>query len=178
MDVFTAIKERQSCRSFKGGTVSRDDLEAIVEAARLAPSAVNGQPWMFHIVDQDPLKSLVAKALTQSFNRQASAFIVVEMLPTKLPARVLGAVKKQPYAAIDIGIASAHLALAATAKGYASCLIGWFKEGTLKEVLGIPKTSRIHIVLSIGHAVHDTVREKKRKPFEKIARFVNKDDVK
>ncbi len=119
----------------------------------------------------------VAKCLQDAgmnkFTDHCPAFIVVIEEKATLSARISGVVKSQNYAPIDIGIATAHICLAATAQGLSTCVMGWINEGKLKELLEIPQPKRIRLVIGVGYAASDVVREKKRKSLEEITKFVD-----
>lgn len=174
-DFFTLIQQRESCRNYNGNPVEREKLAACLNAARLAPSACNSQPYHFTAVLEPGLVSRVA-ACTQSmgmnkFTSQCPAFVVVTEEKANLSARIGALVKSQEYASIDIGIATAHFCLAATEQGLSTCILGWFDEKTVKSVLNIPSKKRVRLVIAVGYAATGALREKKRKPLEELAEF-------
>ncbi|HIT18769.1 MAG TPA: nitroreductase family protein [Candidatus Fimivivens faecavium] len=173
---FELINRRESCRKYQDRPVEREKLEAMVEAARLAPSACNSQPWSFFVVTRPELRAQAAKTMQDlGMNRwtdQSAAFIVVVEEKATLSATVGSKMKSQDYAQMDIGIATEHLCLAATAMGLSTCIIGWFDEKKLRALLGVPETKRIRLAVSVGYALEDRVREKKRKPASEIATFL------
>ena len=79
--------------------------------------------------------------------------------------------KSQDFAAIDLGLATAHLCLAATEQGLSTCILGWLNEAKLKELLGIPASKRVRLVIAVGYAAADTLRPKQRKPLEDLVRY-------
>jgi len=138
MDVFDAIKERRSIRRYKGEPIQKDDIEKMVEAARLAPSAKNLQPWKLIIV-QDPkvLEELVPICQAQEFVGEAGAFIV-------------GMVDGSKWSKIDLTIAMDHLSLEAVELGYGTCWIGAFDEDGLKQKLDLPEGYEPLVCMTIG----------------------------
>ena len=87
-------------------------------------------------------------------------------------ARMGGSLTNQPFSGIAIGLSVAHLILAAADQGLASCVVGWFNERKIKMLLGIPKTRRVRLVVSLGYAAgDDALREKDRKAFDEIVTF-------
>ena len=152
-----------------------EKLRRCLEAARLAPSACNSQPWHFTVVTEPALvKALVPCAQGGGMNRFASqvpAFVVVTEGQANLTASLGGKLKDQQYAQVDIGLATAHFCLAATAQGLSTCILGWFDESKLKALLDIPKSKRVRLVLCVGYAQTDEVRPKKRKALEEIVNF-------
>jgi nitroreductase len=173
---FDLIAKRESCRDYSDKPVETEKLRKCIEAARLAPSACNSQPWSFTVVNNSERSPKVAKCLQgmgmNKFTDKCPAFIVVTEESATLSAKLGGKVKNQEYAQIDIGLATAHLCLAATELGLSTCIMGWFSEPNLKELLAIPKGKRIRLVISAGYAASDKLREKNRKSLEDIATFV------
>ena len=173
MDFETLIKTRQSCRNFSEKPVPRPEIEACLEAARLAPSACNAQPLYLSVCTG----ALVAQvgACTRSmgmngFTEKVPCFVVVSEQSYNATAAMGSRVKDQDYRSIDIGIASAHLVLAAAERGLASCILGWFDEKKLRELLGVK--GRIRLVIALGYAAEgDPVRPKKRKTLDELADF-------
>ena len=92
-------------------------------------------------------------------------------LPLSLFPKIAGSVKDQQYAPIDIGLATAHLCLSATALGLSTCILGWFDEEKVKELLGDTVGGRIRLIIAVGYAKEDSLRPKKRKPLEEILYF-------
>ena len=107
------------------------------------------------------------------FTDQCPVFIVVVEEKANLSARVGAVVKSQTYAPIDIGFSCMQLCLAATEQGLGSCIMGWFNEPKLKELLDIPKAKRIRLVIGVGYAASDSIRPKVRKTAGQIARFID-----
>ena len=166
---------RQSCRNFDASrTVAREDIDACLMAARLAPSACNSQPWHFTVCTGQ--KAAEAALCTQSLgmNKFASAapcFVVFSEEAYNASAAVGSRLKKQDYRCLDIGLAAAHLVLEAEARGLATCLIGWFDEKKLAELTRVE--SRIRLVAALGYAAPgDVLREKKRKDADELITYL------
>ena len=141
MDVFEAIKTRRSIRKYRQEPIPNEKLESIFEAASLAPSAANRQPWRFVVVqDADRKKALAEAANNQTFLRDAAA-IVAALGDPDVSARWF---EKDPMIALE------HMALAATALGYGTCWIGAFDEDAVKRLLKIPVKMKIVALLPIG----------------------------
>ena len=141
MDVFEAIRTRRSIRKYVQKPIPDDKLEMIFEAARLAPSAANRQPWRFVVVqDINRKKALAGVANNQTFLADAAA-IVVAVGDPEVSARWH---ERDPMIAIE------HMALAAAALGYGTCWIGAFDEDAVKRLLKIPARIRIVALLPIG----------------------------
>lgn len=171
-DFLSLARRRQSCRKFDGSRqVSEDDLKYCLEAARLAPSACNSQPYKFTACGGDMAKR-VAKCLgVNKFTENASHLIVISEGSYNFAASVGSKIKHQDYRSIDIGIAAAHLTLAAADRGIDSCIIGWFDEKKLKQLLGIK--GDVRLVIALGYAEEGyPLRDKKRKPLDEIAEIM------
>lgn len=176
MDFNELILQRQSCRKYSDKLVEREKLRLCLEAARVAPSACNSQPWHFYVVDRGERVSALA-ALTQGqgmnkFTSQCPAFIVVVEEEAKLMDLILTEHASQEYAAGDIGMAVMQLCLAAVDQDLSTCIIGWFDEPGVKSLLGIPAERKVRLVIAIGYAETDRIRQKSRKPLDDIVTFV------
>ena len=171
------VRQRQSQRAYRPEPVERDKIERCVEAARLAPSACNSQPWTFIVVDQPELKDRLADLTADRvlplnhFSKQAPVHIVLVIEHPNLSARFGAMVRKRPFPWIDMGIAAEHLCLQATEEGLGTCILGWFHEKKIKSLLSIPANRRVGLIITLGYPTADPLREKKRKPFDKIVRW-------
>lgn len=159
MDVFEAIAARRSIRKYKPEPIAKAHLAKILEAARLAPSAGNMQPWRFVIVQDKNRKERVAEAAnSQAFLKDAAAIVVASCGPD---------VSEEGWCEKDTMIALEHMVLAATALGYGTCWIGAFDEDELKRLLKIPKRLKVVALLSIG-VPDQKPSMKSRKDFHEI----------
>lgn len=176
-DFLSLARQRQSDRSYDPERpVEREKIERILEAARISPSACNSQPWHFIVVDDPELKNKVADATStrilglNHFTKQAPVHIIIVEEKVNLTSGFGGLVKNKEYAQMDIGIATAHLCLAAEDEGLGSCILGWFDEKKMKQLLDIPSNKRIALDVIIGYPTGRD-REKKRKDFQTIATY-------
>ena len=165
MNFMEIANTRQSCRAYdEARVVEREKLDAILEAARLAPSACNGQPYHLTVCKGDLAKE-VAKATQglgmNKFAVQAPVLIVVSEMPYVKSAAMGAKVKGNDYRSIDIGIATAYLTAEAAAQGLGSCILGWFDDDKIRSLCGIDHPVRL--VITVGYPKDDTVRPKKRK---------------
>jgi len=161
---------RQSCRAYEESRiVEQEKLDAILEAARLAPSACNGQPYHFTVCKGDTAKE-VAKATQgmgmNKFASQAPVLIVVSEMPYVKSAAMGAKVKGNDYRSIDIGIATAYLTAEAASQGLGSCILGWFDDDRIRKLCGIEHPVRL--VITLGYPKDDTVRPKKRKDIHEL----------
>ncbi len=152
MDLFEVIEKRRSIRKFKHKPVAAKRLRKILEAARLAPSGANRQPWCFIVVrDLKTKRALSVAANKQKFVADADVVIAAVGDPTASAAKLPYAVSSTriPYKQ-DPMIAIEHMVLAATALNYGTCWIGAFKEDKVKGILKIPENLRVIALLPIG----------------------------
>ena len=161
---------RQSCRAYdETRTVEQEKLDAILEAARLAPSACNGQPYHFTVCRGDTAKE-VAKATQgmgmNKFATQAPVLIVVSEMPYVKSAALGAKVKNNDYRSIDIGIATAYLTAEAAAQGLGTCILGWLDDEKIRALCSIEHPVRL--VITLGYPREDTVRPKKRKDLAEL----------
>lgn len=170
------VKRRESCRNFDPNrTVEREKLERCAEAARLAPSACNSQPWRYLIVTNPDyaakLRPLMQELGMNKFVNECPAFVVVLEEPTRLKVSVTSKFKDQDFAPIDVGLSTSQFCYEAAEQGLSTCIIGWHNEPKIKELFGIDKVSRVRLVLCVGYAASGELREKKRKPIEQVFQY-------
>lgn len=169
-------KHRQSCRSYLPKSVPRQMVLDCLEAARLAPSACNSQPWHFIIVDEPGRKDALCKASLSGpyamnrFAQEAPVIVAVVTEKAGFLTRVIGSLRGTPYWLMDIGIAVEHFVLQAAGSGLASCWIGWFDEKQARKILGVPSAKKIACLISLGYTA-ETLREKNRKSIQEIYSF-------
>ena len=178
MALLDVIRHRKSIRHFLDRPVERDKIMACLEAARLAPSTCNSQPWKFVVVDDEQLKNKLCRAafsgiyLMNSFCKRAPVIVVVVSERSKFLAMIGGLFRGTKYYLIDIGIAGEHFVLQAEELGLGTCWIGWFNERAVKSMLNIPKDKKIDILIAVGYYDREKVRpEHSREPLDKIASF-------
>ncbi len=137
-DIFSVFAKRRSIRRYKPYDIPDEDLEQILDAARLAPSANNTQPWRFIIVKDEKVKTLLAQPRPQTFIEHANAIIVVLGDPS-----VWGPRGGMTWTTRDPIIATENLVLAATALGYGSCWIAMFQSRRRDYLLEVKRTLKI-----------------------------------
>lgn len=171
------VNKRQSDRGYKDIPVEAEKLERCLESVRLAPSASNSQPWTFIVINEAELREKVARATfsnTVKFNKftlEAPILIAVVTEKSKLLSQMGNFLKNQQYNLIDIGIAIENFSLQAADEGLGTCIMGWFDEKKIKNLLNVPDRKRINIMMSLGYSSEETTREKIRKPMEKIVKY-------
>lgn len=171
MNFMEIAENRQSCRSYDTERpVEREKLDAILSAARLAPSACNGQPYHFTLCQGEAAKQ-VAGAVTgmgmNKFAAQAPVIIVISEMPYVKSAAIGARVKGNDYRSIDIGIAAAYLTAEAAAQGLGSCILGWLDDARIREICGLEYPVRL--VITLGYPKEDDpLRPKKRKELTEL----------
>lgn len=170
MEFKNVIDARYSCRKYKHKDVELDLIKKCIKTAGLAPSACNSQPWKFHVVYSENLKQKLVK-LTQPFTQNAS-FIVVEEEKSNLQEKIVNKLKNQEFHQVDIGIACSYLCLQATELGLATCMIGYFNENKIKELLHIPSKKRIRLIICIGYEDENNQKYLQRKNLNEIMKIV------
>ncbi len=174
-DFLRLARERQSDRAYDASRpVSRAKLERILEAGRLSPSACNAQPWRFVAVTDPTLARAVGKAAAglgmNRFACQAPVHILVVEERMNLTSYLGSRIKDKYFPLIDIGIAAAHITLAAESEGLGSCILGWFDEPAIKQLVGIPEGKRLLLDVTVGYPLRPK-RPKSRKPAEKVITY-------
>lgn len=177
MDFLQLAASRQSDRAYdKARVVEPEKLERILEAARLAPSACNAQPWKFVVVTDPELSVKVGKAAAGLGMNKFAKDVPVHILIVEESMNVtsfLGAkIKDKYFPLIDIGIAASHIVLAAESEGLGSCILGWFDEKDIKKLTGIPANKRLLLDIAVGYPLKEK-RKKLRKPKEKVISYNN-----
>jgi nitroreductase len=171
------IEQRQSVRAYSNLPVEKEKILRCIESARLAPSASNAQPWKYIVIDNPELKEKVAKLTYSnivSFNRfthQAPVLVIVVRERANFMSTVGQTLKNNEFPLIDIGISAIQFCLQATAEGLGTCIMGWFSEKKLKQLLNIPRNKAIALVISLGYPASDEIRTKRRKEINEILSF-------
>ncbi|MGB9741938.1 MAG: nitroreductase family protein [candidate division WOR-3 bacterium] len=170
-------RERRSVRRFSEQPVEREKLMLALEAARLAPSADNGQPWRFVVFDEPELKQALADAVFQGVfavsRHFARAPVLVALLIKEnlLINRLGGGVAGNQFQLIDAGIAGEHFVLACAEQGLGTCWIGWFDSRALVRHLKLGRGFRAVALIAVGYPAGEQKRELRRKPLAEIAFF-------
>jgi len=174
MSFLDLVKTRRSVREYLDKPVEREKIKRCLEAARLAPSARNLQPWNFLVIDNPELKEKVARKTFNkviSFNRfslKAPVLILVLSERPKLTNKIGEIVKDKPFVLMDIGMAAENLCLQATEEGLGTCILGWFDEEGIKKLLNIPASKRIELIITMGYPGDSPVLPKERKEMNQI----------
>ena len=171
---FTEIAlTRQSCRSYdETREVEQEKLDSVLEAARLAPSACNSQPYHFTVCRGQAAKEVAAATQGMGMNKfssQAPVLIVISEATYNKSAALGAKVKGNDYRSIDIGITTAYLTAEATAQGLSTCILGWFDDDKVRKICGIDQSVRL--VITLGYAKDEVLRNKKRKDLSELVTY-------
>ena len=176
MDFMEIANARQSCRSYdENRAVEPEKLQRVLEAAQIAPSACNGQPYILTVCTGEKAKevALLTRGMggMNKFAVQAPVCIVISEGAYVRTAALGAKVKGNDYRSIDIGIMTAYLTAEATAQGLSTCILGWLDDEKLRAVCGTNSATRL--VITLGYAREDDkLRQKKRKDMGELVRFV------
>ena len=179
MQFLELVKLRQSVRGYSDKPVEREKIDYCLEAARRSPSACNCQPWTFIVIDDPELRPKIAKETfgkIMSFNHfSMSAPVLVAIVRERQTtvAKLGAVVKDKDFSAMDIGIAAEHFCLAAAEQGLGTCMMGWFDEKAVKQMLNVPSTKRILLIITLGYPEDEQIRDKTRKQTDEMSGFNN-----
>lgn len=171
------IKKRRSVRRYLDKPVEREKIKLCLEAARLAPSACNAQPWKFIIADDEKLREKLCRAAfsgiysSNRFAAKAPVIITAVAESGKLLPRLAGKLQKKYYPLIDLGIACEHLILQATESGLGTCWLGWFNEKRVRGVLHLSREEKPLALITLGYPASGGKGASPRKSLEEISSF-------
>jgi nitroreductase len=180
MSVPDTITRRVSCRAYQPKPVPRAELLRILEAARLAPSACNQQPWRFAVVRDPELRRRIVEegflpGIKMTWALDAPVHVVIGMERSFVTHRLAASVSGVDYPWVDIGIAGEHLVLAATELGLGTCWIGWIKPRVVDRIVGWPASVKSAVVITVGYPCTPdagTPPVSRRKPLVELVRWL------
>jgi nitroreductase len=181
MEFLELAKARYSSRMYKSDPVKREAIERCLEAARLAPSACNSQPWKFIICDSEPLRqNLVEQAFSgiysmNAFAKKAPVIIAVVRQSSQYASKLGGMFRGTDFSLLDIGMACEHLVLQAAEEDLGTCILGWFNEKNVKKILDLSFSSKVDLLISLGYPAEKHSRPKNRKTLEEIREYRQSD---
>lgn len=168
------LLKRQSDRKYEERAVENDKLEACLEAARLSPSACNSQPWTFVVVNEPEVLQQMRKATADMalnrFIHKVPVIIAVVLEKANFTSSIGSVIKDKEYTLLDLGIAANNFCMQATELGLGTCMIGWFDEKKVKQILNVPTAKRIPLLIAVGYSAAET-RKKIRKSIDKIRKY-------
>ena len=171
------VRKRRSVRRFLDKTVEREKIFSCIEAARLAPSAQNVQPWKFLVVDDPKTKDRFADAIFSGIYSPSkfaahAPVLILQLASLNVITNVIGKqIQNIHFYLIDTGIAGEHIVLQAAALDLGTCWIGWFNTKKARKFFNIPKKYKIVNLFALGYFENRPPKEKKRKKLEEIVSF-------
>ncbi len=173
MEFLELVNKRQSDRKYKDTPLDRNLVMKCLEAARMAPSACNSQPWKFVVVDDKALLEEMSAAAAgmgmNKFANQCPVIVAVVLEKMNLTARIGSVIKDKEYSLLDVGISVEHFCLQAAELGLGTCILGWFDEKKVKKLLGIGNR-RVPLLITLGYPDGES-RKKIRKEMEDICNW-------
>jgi len=176
-EFYNLVHQRRSVRQYLDKPVEIEKIKKCIEAARVAPSAENVEPWRFIVINDKKVKDEFcnyAFSGIYSFSKWVGKAPIIIVILAKLDIlanRIGKQLQGTNYYLIDIGIAGEHLVLQAQELGLGTCWIGWFHAKKVKSFLKIPMNYKVVSLISMGYPVQAPVREKKRRLLEDILWF-------
>ena len=166
MELSELIKNRQSILHFTDKKVDREILTRVLEAGRLAPSAKNRQPWRFIVIDSPSIKKRIEVA---AFGQEhvGQAPVIIASCSTNIDYRMPNGQMSYP---MDIAFSTAFMQLQAEAEGLGSCIVTTYDEQEVKDILTVPYSMRVVLLLLLGYAGEKPFPAS-RKPFSSIVSF-------
>jgi len=164
MELNEVISRRFSARSFKNVSVPREKIMQVLEMVRLAPSAVNYQPWHFIVVTRKQNLEALAKAYPRPWFISAPLVIVACINHKESWKRIRD---NKDFGDVDVAIAVDHLTLAATAAGLGTCWVCNFDVDLCRKILELPDHLEPLVMVPAGFAIPEPP-EKKRKSLDEI----------
>ena len=174
MNFMEIAQTRQSCRAYdETRAVEAEKIHAMLEAAQLAPSACNGQPYKITVCKGDTAKEVAAACAGMGLNKfapQAPVQLVISEMPYVKSAALGAKLKKNDYRSIDIGILAAYITAEAAAQGLGTCILGWLDDGKIRSLCDLEYPVRL--VITLGYAAEgDKLRTKKRKDLSELVAY-------
>ena len=175
MNFAEIAQNRYSCRSYNAACmVENEKLMKILEAARLAPSACNGQPYHISVCLGETAKKVALATRGMGLNQfaiDAPIMLVVSERPYVATAALGAKLKKNDYRSIDIGILAAYITAEATAQGLGTCILGWLDDEKIRKICSLDESVRL--VITLGYPKDENkLRNKKRKEIDELVSFV------
>jgi nitroreductase len=166
MDFNQLIKKRYSVRAYKSDCVEEEKLQQVLEAARLAPTAANRQPFQFIVIHTKGKEAELKRIYEPDWFTQPPLIICV----CATAAQAWSRIDKKNYSEVDATIAMDHLILAAADLGLGTCWIAAFNPTAAREILGLPDNVEPIAFTPLGYPA-DEPREKRRKPISQLVRY-------
>jgi len=168
MSFLELARKRYSVRSYQSKEVEREKLEQVLEAGRIAPSAVNYQPWHFYVLTDPDMRKRLLEAYSGAWLAQAPVVIVICGDHSQSWKRRDG----KDYCDVDVAIAVDHMTLAAADLGLGTCWIGAFDSARVKDLLQLPEHLEPIAMLPVGYPAEAKIPNKKRKELKDIVTWI------
>ncbi|MDP2724791.1 MAG: nitroreductase family protein [Syntrophales bacterium] len=166
MNFYELIDKRYSVRSYKTEPVEEEKLAQVLNAARLAPTATNRQPFQFVVIHTAGREAELKRIYGKEWLSQAPVVICVCSVPSQAWSRM----DNKNYNQVDAAIAMDHLILAATDLGLGTCWVAAFDPAAAREILRLPEGVEPIAFTPIGYPA-DQPKEKKRKDLSELVRY-------
>lgn len=170
MDLLELAKKRYSVRKFSDREIEKEKLDYILEVARMAPSAVNYQPWSFLVLQSEEAKKDIQACYDREWFNTAPLYIVVcgnHLASWKRPA------DNKDHCDIDIAIATEHIALAAAEQGLGTCWVCNFNATLCKKLMQLPDGIEPMVIIPLGYeAEESSLKEKNRKSIDEVVLYL------
>lgn len=175
MSFLEIAENRQSCRNYDPDKkVEKEKIDKILEVARLAPSACNGQPYLITVCEGEKAKQVANATVSMGLNKfapDAPVLLVISEEPYTKTAGLGAKFKDNDYRSIDIGILAAYITAEAYTQGLSTCIIGWLDDKKIREICSLEHPVRL--VITVGYAKEgDKIRTKRRKTMEELVKKI------
>lgn len=179
MQLETVITTRHSVRNFADKAVEREKINACLEAARLAPSACNSQPWHYIVIDKPQVKENFCKQVfsgvysMSKWAAKAPVLVAVVSDRGNFTSRIGNFFRRTEFYLVDQGISGEHFVLRAHDLGLGTCWIGWLDSDKAAKFFKLPKGRKIEHLIAVGYPAPEAAQAKihPRKPFEEIVSY-------
>ena len=169
MEFLELVKKRHSTRGYRQEKVEKEKVSYILECARMAPSAVNRQPWLFYVIESEDKRKLVQECYSREWIQEAPLYIAVCADCTAAWTRKYDG---KNHADIDAAIATEHICLAAAEVGLGSCWVCNFNVAKLSSSLCLPQGTTPVAIVPIGYAASGPEQPSARKPLDEIVEYL------
>ena len=173
MNIDKLFLERKSVRSFSNKEIDKDIILELLNATRLAPSAVNYQPWRFFICSSNDIKERIVESYPRKWFQTAPLYIVACANKSQSWKR---AADNKDHGNIDVAIAVTYLTLKATQMGLGTCWVCNFDASVLTDALNLDKALEPVAIIPIGYPADsdsiETEQPKKRKSIEEFTEWM------
>ena len=176
MELIEVIKARRSIRKYQDRPVEREKINACLEAARLAPSACNSQPWHYIVIDDPKTKEAFCKevfggvyAMTK-FAEKAPVLVAAVSDRGSFTSRIGNFFRRTEFYLVDQGISGEHFVLRAHDLGLGTCWIGWLNSSKAEKFFNLPKGKKIEHLIAVGYPAEEP-SPRPRETFENIVSY-------